>query len=287
MANNTPGIGVTTTWTAVTSGGIAPIQYQFWRLDGDGWHMVQDYSTSSVYAWTPASSDIGSHALQVWVKSAGSVATYDAWKGVSVSVPVPAAPSLTIAALGAVPAAGQGSISWKATASCGIAPYQYRFWRLDADGWHIVQDYSTSDTYTWSPGVADAGSHAVQAWVRVAGSSATYDAWVSTGYFDVSNAPPVTVSFSAAPALPAPAGTPLTWTATTSTPSVEYEVWRYDAGAGWHIVQAYGASATYTWTPDVSDAGTHALQVWVRRVGSAAAYDGWIGTGYFTVNALN
>ena len=286
-ANNTPSIGVTTTWTAQASGGIAPLTFQFWRLDADGWHVVQDYSTTPSYSWTPALADAGSHALQVWVKSAGSVATYDAWRGVSFSVPVPAAPSVTIAALGAVPAAGQGSITWKATASGGIIPYQYRFWRLDADGWHIGQDYSASDTYTWSPGLGDAGTHAVQVWMRIAGSSANYDAWISTGYFVVPSAPPVTVSFGTAPALPATAGTPLTWTATTSTPNVEYEVWRYDQGTGWQIVQAYGASATYTWIPDVSDAGTHALQVWVRRVGSSATYDGWIGTGYFTINALN
>ena len=286
-ANNTPSIGVTTTWTAQASGGIAPLQFQFWRLDADGWHMVQDYSPTAAYSWTPSLNDAGTHALQVWVKSAGSVAAYDAWRGLSFSVPVPAAPSVTIAALGVVPAAGQGSITWKATASGGIMPYQYRFWRLDADGWHIGQDYSASDTYTWSPGLSDAGTHAVQVWVRIAGSSANYDAWISTGYFVVPSAPPVLLSFSTSPPLPATAGTPLTWTATTSTPNVEYEVWRYDQGTGWRIVQAYGASATYTWIPDVSDAGTHALQIWVRRVGSSAAYDGWIGTGYFTINALN
>lgn len=166
-------------------------------------------------------------------------------------------------------------------------PYQYRFWRLDADGWHLAQDYSASNTYTWSPGVSDSGTHAIQAWVRIAGSSADYDAWISTGYFLVPIPPPLAVSFTATPPLPGLAGVPLTWTVGTSIPDVdvEYEVWRYDEGAGWQIVQAYGPSATYTWTADVSDAGRHALQVWVRRVGSLAAYDGWIGTGYFTILA--
>ena len=28
------------TWTASASGGIAPLQYQFWRRDPDGWKMV-------------------------------------------------------------------------------------------------------------------------------------------------------------------------------------------------------------------------------------------------------
>ena len=284
-ANNAPAIGIATTWTARASGGVAPLQFQFWRLDADGWHMVQDYSTTATYTWTPSPADVGSHALQVWVKSAGSPAAYDAWKGVSFAVPVPPLPSVTIAALGSIPAAGQGSISWKATASGGVAPYQYRFWRLDADGWHIAQDYTASDTYTWSPGVGDSGTHAIQAWVRNAGSSSNYDAWVSTGYFNVSIPPPVGLSFSAAPALPATAGTMLTWTAMTTTPDVEYEVWRYDEGTGWAIVQPYGALPTYAWTTDAGDVGTHALQVWVRRIGSVAAYDGWISSGYFSVIA--
>ena len=283
-ANHAPNVGQATTWTAQTTGGLAGVIYQFWRLDSDGWHMVQDYSTNASYTWTPATTDIGNHALQVWVKNSGSFVRYETWSGVSFVVPVPAPAGVTIATLGSIPAAGQGTVTWKATATGGIAPYQYRFWRLDADGWHIAQDYSATDSYTWSPGVSDSGTHAVQAWVRIAGSASNYDAWVSTGYFTVPIPPPITVSFSAAPALPATPGGPLTWTAATSTPSVEYEFWRYDEGGGWTMVQAYGPSASYSWTPDVSDLGTHALQVWVRRVGSVAAYDGWIGTGYFIVS---
>ena len=282
-ASTTPAVGAATTWTAQAAGGLPPLQFQFWRLDAEGWHMVQDYSTTATYSWTPSLADTGTHAIQVWAKSTGSSARFEAWRGVSFLIPVPPAPAVTIAALGAIPAAGQGSVAWKATGTGGVAPYQYRFWRLDADGWHIAQDYSASDTYTWAPTVADSGTHAVQAWMRIADSSADYDAWVSTGFFTVPIPPPVSVSFSAAPALPAAAGTTLTWTATTSTPGVEYEMWRYDEGTGWTLVQPYGASASYEWPTEAADAGTHALQVWVRRVGSVAAYDGWISTGYFTL----
>jgi hypothetical protein len=77
-ASNTPGAGVTTTWTAQTSGGTAPVQYEFWRLDADGWHMVQGYSTNNTYTWTPSLGSAGTHVLQVWVRNAGSAAEYDA-----------------------------------------------------------------------------------------------------------------------------------------------------------------------------------------------------------------
>jgi hypothetical protein len=40
---------------------------------------------------------------------------------------------------------------------------------------------------------------------------------------------------------------------------------------------------SYTWKPTPSDTGMHVLQVWARRIGSTADYDGWTGTGYFTI----
>src|SRR3954471_5070410 len=114
--------------------------------------------------------------------------------------------------------------------------------------------------------------------------TSAFDAWLGTGFFNVPPLPPVNVAFSAAPALPAPTGTPLTWTAATNTSSVEYQFWRFDEGVGWRIVHPYSASATYTWTPSAGDTGTHALQVWVRRAGSTARYDSWAATGFFIIN---
>jgi len=61
--------------------------------------------------------------------------------------------------------------------------------------------------------------------------------------------------------------------------------WRFDSDKGWTRVQDYGPSSTYTWwTPGVTDVGQHALQVWVRSMGSTAAYEGWSGTGLFDVD---
>src|SRR5205823_4613904 len=72
--------GISYTWTAVASGGVAPLQFQFWRYDATGgWHVVQDYMTTATYRWTPAASDIGGHVLHVRVRSATSTAPYDAY----------------------------------------------------------------------------------------------------------------------------------------------------------------------------------------------------------------
>jgi hypothetical protein len=66
--------GTTITWEATAAGGVAPVYYQFVRLDSDGWHVVRPYSTWRFYTWTPGAGDAGSHVLQVWPRSAGSYA---------------------------------------------------------------------------------------------------------------------------------------------------------------------------------------------------------------------
>ena len=67
-------------------------------------------------------------------------------------------------------------------------------------------------------------------------------------------------------------GTSVTWTATASNNlgPVEYRFYLYKKTA-WVMVQDYGPSNTYTWTPTPSDSGTpYFLQVWARAVGSTA-----------------
>ncbi|HSC28715.1 MAG TPA: hypothetical protein VLD67_15670, partial [Vicinamibacterales bacterium] len=73
--------GTTVTWIAEAIGGTAgPLEYQFWRRDGTTWIMVQDYSPLNFYAWATTPADRGAHYVQVWVRSAGSTAAYEAYK---------------------------------------------------------------------------------------------------------------------------------------------------------------------------------------------------------------
>src|SRR3981081_3822645 len=68
--------GVSITWTANTTGGTAPLQFQFWRLRSSTgvWSMVQNYSASNTFTWTPTASETGQYALKVWGRNAGSLA---------------------------------------------------------------------------------------------------------------------------------------------------------------------------------------------------------------------
>ena len=180
-------------------------------------------------------------------------------------------------------------MSWHATQAGGAGPYEYQWWRRDADGWHLGKGYSTSSAYAWKPDSSDIGNHTVQVWVRNAGSSSDHEASASSGSFAVPTAPPLTVSFIVAPARVLSAGMPtlfgpvLTWKALASATDIEYAFWRYDGSTGWHVVQWYGASNTYSWTPGPGDSLVHSVLVSVRHVGSSAGSEGAASSGYFRI----
>ena len=53
---------------------------------------------------------------------------------------------------------------------------------------------------------------------------------------------------------------------------LQYRFERQDNGV-WSVVQPYGTSSSYQWTPTATDAGDHAVRVSVRNAGSAADFE--------------
>lgn len=280
--------GVPITWSASASGGSAgPLQYRFWRYDqsANAWSVVQDYSAASTYTWTPVdSTDVGTHAIQVWVRSAGSSSNYEAWQTTGY-FPVAHNPvsTVSVAADAAFPVPSGSIVHWTASSAGGISP-QYKFWIYrDGAGWSVLRDWASSATATWTP-AAD-GQYALQVWARSGGSSVNYDTWTSTGTFTVGASGPAAIAkFQANAPLPADPGTTISWTATASGGTagpLQFKFWRLNQQTGtWTAVQDYGSSNTFTWTPSAADSGNYALQVWVRSAGSSANYEGWAGTSF-------
>jgi hypothetical protein len=183
--------GTGVTWTATAATAAAPLQYQFWRLDADGWRIVQPYGPANTYTWTPTTADQGPHALQVWVRNAGSSAAYEGWRATTFDVVLPP-PVIVAFETDGPPAIGRVT-TWSVRSTGGIGPVVYQFWRLDADGWHMVQDYSSTATYAWTPTSGDAGAHALQVWAKSAGSVRRYDTWQGMA-FTLALPPPASVS---------------------------------------------------------------------------------------------
>ena len=262
--------------------GVGPLQYKFVRRDADGWKVVQDYGVNSSYHWVPGVADFGPHALQVWVRNDASAADYEAWAGVSfyVGVPAPLTVRLTDSDPGVIKAGRP--IGWSAFTTGGIHPVQCRFVRWDPDGWHEVRPYGDC-SYTWTPSPADVGEHAVQVWVRNAGSGNLYDAWAGTSVFRVVVAPLDPPSLTADVVFPVPANTAVTWRAsmTDGIPPVMYEFWVWRDGAGWSRLREYSTIPAVVWIPPA--AGVYVVQVLVRIAGTITGYDAYANSGYITI----
>jgi hypothetical protein len=274
--------GTSVTWTASTSGGTAPIQFQFWRFtEGAGWTVGQAYSTSNTFTWTPPA---GTHALQVWARSSDSTAAYDVYTSSGPFSVVPTTPSITsLTANVANPATLNTPVTWTAQAVGGAGPLQYQFWRFTpATGWQLGQAYSTSNMFTWSPPL---GTSHIQVWVRSATSSAAYDDWRGAT-IDVSSSPATLTSLTPNFTFYAPSGAQLTWTAvgTGGSGPLEYKFFRYSYNSkSWTVMRDWSPSNQAAWTPEASDSGHHAVQAWVRTIGDTSAYEDWRGTSPFIV----
>ena len=280
--------GTPITWTARARGGTqGPLQFQFWVYSTQtGWSIAQPYSASKTFTWTPTWTDAGLHALQVWVKSAGSTPStgWEDWRGTEFFTIERAPLHLTTNAL--FPLAPGTATQWAASVEDPNVTLEYQFWVFNQNtgSWSIGQPYGPSTTFNWTP---TAGTYAIQVWARLPGSANNYDVWQGTEMLAVAAGPVQNRSFTANVAFPSTVGTPITWTAgaTGGTGPLQYQYWRFDAATGWSIVQAWSTSKTYTWTPGAGDAGTHAVQVWIRSPGSTApaGYDVYSSSGFFAI----
>ena len=274
------------TWTASATSKKGAVEYAFWLYSTGGWVNVQDYSSNPSFTWTPAWNDRGVHAVQVWARTVGSPAKYEAWVGTDAFTVTTQPLQLTSSVDFPVPP-GQ-TVTWNASmasAPSGVQlEYQYWLYQQSTGGWSIVQPYGPATDFTWTPSAA--GTYAVQVWARQVGSASNYDVYASSGYFQIAKGPVVVKSLKADTNLPATTGTTITWTAKAgggSAAPLQYSFWRYREGSGWTEVQPYSPNNTYTWTPTWGEEGKYALQVWVRSANSTAKYEGWLGTGMFEI----
>jgi hypothetical protein len=282
-----PSKATTITWTARATGGPPPLQYQFWRYDASTsqWVLGKDYSTSNTYSWTPGTTDIGQHVLQVWVRGAGSSASFESYRSTGTFEVRDAPVSIgSLTANKSFPAGTADPITWNAVAA-GPGPLEYSFYLFSqsSNTW-TVRPWDPSSSYTWTPSAA--GNYSLQVWVRRQGSTAPYDAFKATDVFQIGNGVPVVRAVTSDKAAPFGTEAPVTFTVDASggPGALQYSFLLYSqARDSWSLVRPYGPSNTFTWTPSLGDQGDYTVQAWVRRLSSTAPYEAWAATGMFTV----
>lgn len=274
--------GTTVTWTAAATAPGGSVEYKFWRYtQGSGWLMVQDWSAINTFTWIVSG---GTHAVQVWVRRVGSTASYEDWRSSNLfSVASSPARLSGLSANQTFPVGPSTTITWTAAASGGSAPLEYKFWLYNwsSGTWSVLRDWSSSSQASWTPGTAT-GQHALQVWVRSQGSSASYEDWKGTEFFNITGSTGLS-AVTDRTLVGLREGQSVTWTSQVSGTSGpwEYQFWTYDAASNkWTVQRAYASFNHFTWFPT---AGTKAVQIWVRQAGSSARYERWWSSGLFTV----
>jgi cytochrome c peroxidase len=255
------------TFTAAGQGGSGSYEYRFWTNSGSGYSIVQNYSAASTFVWTPAVA--GNYDILVDVRNTGSAVVRDASTklffyqitAAGAATGVTATPDL------ASPRSVSTPITFTAAGQGGSGTYEYRFWINSGSGYTIVQDYSATATYVWTP--LATGAYDILVDVRNAGSTSVRDASTKLFYYQIMTAGATGVTATPDLASPRTSGTPITFTALGQGGSgtYEYRFW-VNSGSGYTIVQDYSAAATFVWTPLAT--GAYDILVDVRNAGSTS-----------------
>jgi hypothetical protein len=78
--------GTAITCTAVAGGGTSPYTFKWWLFDGVTWALLQDWTASTTYVWTPLVAN-PAFSVQVWARSANDLAdAAEKWAGLNFAI---------------------------------------------------------------------------------------------------------------------------------------------------------------------------------------------------------
>ncbi len=175
--------GTTITFTAMGSGGITPYQSKWWLSTNGGasYTIIRDWAPGTTFTWAPTTAN-PNYRVGVWLRSAG--ATADRYEGGG-AIPFVITAPLPLAYSGITPSPtsprpARTSITFTATATGGITPYQSKWWLSTNGGasYTIIRDWAPGTTFTWTPTQPNP-NYRIGVWLRSAG--ATADAYEDGG----------------------------------------------------------------------------------------------------------
>ena len=243
-------LGTTVTWTAVAGGGQGPFEYRWYVWDGTASTMVQNWSSSNTFAWTPGTAN-PAYQVMVQVRSAWNTGAAE----ISVSKPfaiVLYASSVTLTPNLTAPQAPGTPVTWTASAAGGQAPYQYRFLVWGGSAWWEARAWDTSNVFTWTPSVASP-DYKVLVLARSAWNSGANEVSASQPFAIRPFATSVTLN--ASPSGAQPLGTTLYFYAAAAGGQAPYQyqfvLWD---GVAWTTVRGWSTVSTFNWVPSVANA---------------------------------
>jgi subtilisin family serine protease len=245
-------------------------EYKFYVMQpGSYWTPVTEYRTNNTYTWTP--SIAGTYGLGVRARAVGSTVEMDIDRTVSFVVAPASGGVVTNLNLVTDKASSQPvGTTIKMTATADKAA-EYKFYIMQPGSyWTPVTEYSTSNTYTWTPSTA--GLYGLGVRARAVGSTVEMDIdrTVSFVVAPVSGGVVTNLNLATDKVSSQPVGTTIKMTATADK-AAEYEFYIMSPGGYWTPVTPYSTNSTYNWTPTI--AGTYGIGVRARAAGTNVVMD--------------
>ena len=149
----------------------------------------------------------------------------------------------------------------------GVMPHEYKWVVFNGTAWQTVKDWSTVESFTWTPGTAN-DQYRVGVWARSSGNTRDEaEASVSTSFAIIAPTPVRSVTFAANKPAPQVAGTAITFTAVVDGGQALEHKWLVHDGLAWSAATGWSSQNAFLWTPASASPYTR-IGVWVRSNGS-------------------
>ena len=185
--------GTSIRFRATPRNGAGPVKFKWMTFDGSSWTVQKPWSTDSEFTYVPASVS-PSFRVGVQARNANSTdengeasAVLDFPIGTNPTEPPPVVSSVTLTSNIPSPQQANTKVKWTATAVGGVSP-QYRWLVYDGTTWTTAREWSSSNTFDWTPRVPHEWQR-VSVWARSGGSTNIYEATAEV-FFSVTRAHP-------------------------------------------------------------------------------------------------
>ncbi|MES1243970.1 MAG: Ig-like domain-containing protein [Acidobacteriota bacterium] len=194
------------TWTVTGSGGTGTgRQYALFRKKAGASNWIPAvtspaWQSGNVLSWTPASADVGTWEIVIWMKDSNTPPTMNGYGFAAYynAGPVQVYAHPTVTGTGSPASATWGTtLTWRATGSGGIgSAKQYALFRRKAgtSNWTPAVTspaWQPGNTLSWTPASTDVGTWEIVVWMKDANTPPTMNGYGYAAYY---NAGPVEVT---------------------------------------------------------------------------------------------
>jgi cell wall-associated protease len=271
--------GATIGYTATSTGCSNP-QYEFWVGYPDGTWSVKQTWGGATFNWDTTGLATGSYLVHVWANQQGaSTASWEAYG--SSSVALGSCISAVLSPTNPSAAAGTAVALTAGSTGCGNPQYAY-YVQYPSGTWYLARTWGPAG-YSWSTAGLAPGTYTIHVWANNAGDpTATWEAY---GSDTVTLTGCTAAMVTGSPLSPQVVGTPVTFTASSSTcPTPVYSFYIQYPDGTWHLGRSFGATTTWMWSTTSLPKGTYTVHVWANNQGADTSTFETYGSATYTLS---